>query len=294
MMMYWMHIIVFFLLINNVESRKLISNKHISRLQNSFPESKITTRQSHKCYASCAFILYFNASLIVPDECNKNDTVRACEMELTIFYKEQYMLVYFYNSPSSLTIENITYQSIALHLADFEFNDNTTIHIVDYTCGTGDFCEWEYMKKIIPELIKFDYQLLYNSLLTQVSDSNGQQNIVECYKDSEIINCTSGGCLFFQSLDNYYNISITRGCAFTHMTSVSMGKVRFSPGPAKHDYVIMDFVCNKDKCNDQSNEDVIRKIISSQGNDYIIDRSLGTKLRLTSFILSFIFIHTLI
>jgi hypothetical protein len=108
-------------------------------------------------------------------------------------------------------------------------------------------------------LIDLDYQPLYNLLLAKVSNSNGHPSITQCFSNTELVNCSSGSCKFFQSVDDHYNLLIFRDCDGIRQNSVRIANVRFTPGPAKHNYDTIDFTCNKDQCNDQANEYEIKK-----------------------------------
>jgi hypothetical protein len=289
--MYWIHSIVIFILLNNVENFKLIQNKIRSRLQTHPFELKAITpvaRDLHTCLINCYFELSFNDPLVRPETCNSIETDSACEISITINYEYQSISFYSYENAESLTIDNITYDSATIHLAYFEVSNNLIYHFFDYTCGTGNDCDWKYAQQIIPKLISLDYQSLFNLLLSKVYNSNGHPNMTQCFRDTELINCSSGTCEFFQSVDDDYNLQISRDCSIFQDSSIEIGNARYIPGPAKHDYDIIGFTCNQDQCNDQANEYEIKEIISSNGNEFININSLGTKFQITSFSLYFL------
>jgi hypothetical protein len=291
-------IIVFclLLLLEHAGSFKLTPTKILSRLRKQPLELKGSAsipRDLHTCSAGCSFTLSFNDSLVLPDNCPSIETDHACEMNIIIDYTSQDMLIYSYQNADGLTIANTTYDSAETHFAYFEFNNNSTYHFFDYTCAIGSFCEWEYVQQTIPKLITLNYQSLYHALLPRISNLNGHPDITQCYNDTRLINCSSGSCEFFQSVDDDYNLTISRDCSIFEGTSIEIAKVRYFPGPAKHDYDVLTFTCNKDKCNDQSNEYEIRQIISSEGNEYIHSNSLGRKLNFSLYLFSFVFIRSL-
>jgi hypothetical protein len=58
-----------------------------------------------------------------------------------------------------------------------------------------------------------------------------------------------------------------------------MGTVRYNLGPSNYD--IFRVMCNKDKCNSQSNEHILIHVTDANGNEFI--GSTATKSRLISF-----------
>jgi hypothetical protein len=274
-------IVCLLLLLKNAENFQLTKNQILSHLgKQPSPLNAPTSiaRQSHTCLVDCDFTLSFTEPLILPDNCNPLETSDACEMIITLDYKIQTISLYSYASAESLTIGNTTYDSATLHLAYFEFNDSSIFHIFDYTCAAGNYCEWEYMQQIIPKLILFNYQPLYNSLLPKLFNSNGHPGLTQCYRDTDLVNCSSGTCEYYQSADNNYQLEITRDCSFFQTSSVESGLARYFPGPAIHDYDVVGFTCDIDQCNDQSNENEIRQIISSNGNEYITTISYSSEI----------------
>ncbi len=289
--MYWIQTIVILLLLNIVDNFNLIQNKIRSRLQNPSYELKSNTstaRLSRTCFIDCNFMLTFDEPLVQPEACNGTETDYACAMIITIDYQLQEIEFSSLTDAESLTIDSITYDSLSEHVVYLEYSDNSTYHVLYYVCATSNYCEWEYVQQIIPKLIDLDYQPLYNLLLPKVSNSNGRPNITQCYSDNKLVNCSSGSCEFFQSVDDHYNLFISRDCDGSRQSSVRIANVRLIPGPAKYDYDTIGFTCNKDQCNDQGNEYEIKQIISLNGNEFISIRSLGTKLQLTNFGLYFL------
>jgi hypothetical protein len=299
--MYWIHAIVVLLLLGNVENFKLNRNRVHSHLQNQPSELKAPTsitRQLHTCLTGCIFTLLFNDSLVIPESCSHTETDHACEMLIFIDYQSQEIFFDFFNNAANLTIGNISYDSAAEHLAYINFNLYSVLHIVDYTCATGDYCDWEYAQETIPKLILLNYQPLINSLLPKIFNPNGHPDTIQCYTDTELVNCSSGSCQYFQSTHDNYTLQISRGCGFFNESSIEVGTRRYIPGPAIHDYNVLDFICNYNGCNSQSNEYEIRQIVASYGNEYIniisatsttsiasttSINSSGTKFSLTSF-----------
>lgn len=247
--------------------------------------SNSTTRQSHICTIDCDFVLSFNDPLVLPKECVQIETDFACEMVITIDYTNKEILFYSFENSESLTIDNITHDSATLHMALFEYVDNIIYHVFDYTCATGNDCEWTYIKEMIPKLIVLDYQPLFNSLSPILYNSNGQHEMIECYNNSELANCSSGACWLLQSAD-----SIFRECSVFPDSFIEIGKSRYIPGPAKQDYDILNFVCNKETCNGPLNERAVKTLISTGGNEYI--SSLGIRSQLiNSYFLGLILIN---
>ena len=66
-----------------------------------------------------------------------------------------------------------------------------------------------------------------------------------------------------------------------HTFGYAYASGRFSPDPSKYDYDIYRLMCNKDKCNRQSNEDTIKHTIKTNSNDFI--GSTTTKSKSVSF-----------
>jgi len=224
--MYWIHSIVILILLNNVENFKLIQNKIRSRLQNHLFELKAITpiaRDLHTCLIDCDFELSFNDALVLPETCNSIETNSACRISIAINYEYQSISFYFYEIRESLTIDNITYDSATVHLAYFEYSNNLIDHFFGYICGTGNNCDWEYAQQIIPKLIILDYQSLFNLLLPKVYNSNGHPNMTQCFRDTELINCSSGTCEFFQSVDDDYYLQISRDCSVFQESSIEIG-----------------------------------------------------------------------
>jgi hypothetical protein len=289
--MYWIQTIVILLLLNTVENFNLIQNKIRSRLQNPSYELKSNTstaRVSRTCLGNCESIFTFNESLVRPEACNQIETDYACEMIITIDYEYQEIGFLPFNIGESLTIDSITYDSVAEHFAYLLYSENSAYHILYYACLTGNYCEWEYAQQIIPQLLAINYTSLYNLLLPKVSNSNGRPNITQCYSDNELVNCSSGSCEFLQSTDDDYNLFISRDCNIFRESLVEIGQVRYTPGPAKHDYDTLDFRCNINECNGETNEYGIKEIISSNWIQSISSDSLGTKFRLINFNLYFL------
>ncbi len=284
-------IVCLLLLLKNVENFQLTKNQILSHLRKHPSALNAPTsiaRQSHTCLVDCFFILSFNDSLILPDDCNPQETNSSCEMILVIDYRSQDMLLLAYPNSETLSRDNITYDSATSHLAYFTFDDNSILHYFDYTCATGNDCEWEYMRQIIPKLILIDYQPLYNLLLPKIVNTNGHPSLTQCYNNTELVNCSSGRCQYYQMLDNNYQLISNRVCSIFDWSWVEIGLERYFPGPAIHDNDIIGFACDIDQCNDQSNEYEIRQIISSNANEYIYANSSGIKLQWISFSLYFL------
>jgi hypothetical protein len=209
-------------------------------------------------------------------------------MSIIIDYPTQEILFYSYQVSGSLTYDNITYDSSTSHLAYLTVNEDPILHFFDYICAVGNGCEWEYMQQIIPKLIHLNYQPLYDLLLPKVFNFDGHPSLTQCYNNTVLVNCSSGSCRYYHSVDNNYQLEINRECSLFEISSVEIGLVQYFPGPSKHDYSTLDFICDKDRCNDQSNVDEIMQIISLNANEYIYAHSLGIKLQWTSLIFYFL------
>ncbi len=286
-------IVFLLLLLKNVENFQLTKNQILSHLRKQPSALNAPTsivHQSHTCLVGCIFTLSFNDSLILPANCNGRETNSSCEMTIIINYRSQDILLFSYQNSESLIRDNITYDSATSHVAYLTFYDDSILHFVDYICATGNNCEWEYMRQIIPKLILIDYEPLYNSLLPKIFNTNGHPSLTQCYNNTELVNCSSGTCEYYQRLDNNYELISTRECSIFEWSWVEIGSERYFPGPAIHDYDTIDVGCDKDQCNDQSNTDEIRQIISSNSNEYIttISYSSGIKLQWISFSLYFL------
>jgi hypothetical protein len=287
--MYWIHtiaVLCLLVLLDNAESLKLSQDgsrlnkyKDLARLKKHPGDLKASTsitRQSHICTIDCDFQLSFNDPLVLPNDCDKITTNYACEMIATIDYASKQIFFYSYSSSESLTIDNTTYDSATTHIALFEYMDNAMYHLFDYTCANGDDCEWVYMKEIIPKLILLNYQPLYDSTLPLVHNAIDQPVVTECYDMTGLVNCSIGACWFLKSVDTDHNLETLRNCADFAESSVEVGKVQYSPRPAKYDYDVLTFTCNKKQCNGPSNVLEMNKIISSKGNEYISSTQTST------------------
>lgn len=239
-------------------------------------------RQLHRCYVGCFVTISFNDTVTMPTHCNVGETDLGCEITATLNYADQSIFMYSYRIAENLTIDNITYESTTSHVADFKFDADTTRHLVKYVCALDDFCEWEYIIQIIPNLITLNYQPLYDSLLPEVSNINGHPAVTECFNNTELVNCSLGTCQFFQTIDNDYKLSTTRRCSILEERFVEAGKVRHLPGPSEHDYDIVTFTCDLNQCNDEINEYEIKQIIVTEGNEYITTSTTITSSSSTS------------
>ena len=109
-----------FLLMNNGENFKLTGNTHLSRLRKQTHEQKASrpaTRQVRRCYTGCDWEFSFNDSLSLPPNCNETETNYACEMLVLVDYTRQRLVYDSYLGEESLTVDNITYDSLAEHVA---------------------------------------------------------------------------------------------------------------------------------------------------------------------------------
>jgi hypothetical protein len=233
--------------------------------------------------------LYFNESLTLPNDCNQAVTNSACDMGIIIDYAVEEIFFVAFQNPGGLIFDNITYDSSASHYAYFaSIADDPYIHIFDYVCATGDRCEWEYMQQILPELLRLNYEPMHRLLLPQMQNPNGHPNFTECYNNIEFFNCSSGSCAYFQSITNTNQLEPERGCSPFATGSVAVGATRYSPGPSIHDNGYIDIVCDSNQCNDESNINEIKRIISQNANGYIyLSHSSRVKLQWT---MNFIFI----
>jgi hypothetical protein len=278
--------------INNARNLKEIQNKIRSRLQNQSSQLRIPTpipRQSHLCYIDCFAILRFNDSTAIPPvHCNETQTIFPCVMIAMFHYAAKTIGFYTYTATESLTHGNMTYDAAIVHLVHFDYLDSTIFHLLEYSCTQGDYCEWNYIKEMIPKLIALDYQSLHDSLILKVVNSNSHPALTECYNNTELVDCSLGSCEFSQSTDDNYKLIKTRNCAPFFESFVTAGKVQYLSGPTQRDYDAMSFTCDKDRCNDEANENEIRQLIQAQGNEYINTISSGNKFSLVDFSLYFL------
>lgn len=271
--MYWLNILVVLLLLDNIENSKLFQEKLQSRLaqkeSSELQVSSSNTRQLHRCYRGCSFQRSFNESLVIDETCNEIESDRPCEMIVFVDHEGENILFLLLSNAANLIFDNITYDSSVEHLAHLELSDNGTEHIIDYACSTGDFCEWEYAQEVLPKVIQLDYRPLLNLLAPKLVNSGGHPDVTECYVDNmELANCSSGSCQFFQSVDGNYEVLIVHRCIGFANSFLEVGTVRHTPGPAKHDYNILSYTCDYDKCNNQSIENEVRQILCSNANEY--------------------------
>ena len=286
-----------FPLLNNAENFKSVKDRIFTRLRkqpSALGTSPFIARRSHRCYANCYFIIPFNGALVLPSSCEAIETNYTCEMTAIFDYSSKELLVYDYRTTESLIIQNTTYDSATSHLVSLAFNDSTILHIFTYNCANGDYCEWIEMQQIIPKLIALDYQPLYNLLLPTVFNSGGRPNTTQCYNGSSLVSCASGLCRYYQSVDNDYHIQTTRSCHRFESDLIEFEVTRHSPGPSRYDYSTLSFICDQDRCNDESKETVIRQIISSNGNEYLTISTASSGLNLSWLLISFSFFYILI
>lgn len=286
-----------FIFLNNVENSSLIKDKILSRLHKKSSVSNRTppvTRQSHRCYSGCLLIASFNDPLILPDTCEGIETNYACEMIVFLDYNSQEIFLYDFKTSESLTIQNTTYDSATSHLISMTFNDSTILHIFTYICAIGDYCEWTEMQQMIPKLIALKYQPLYKQLLPIVFNFNGHPNMIQCYTDANIVNCTTGVCRYYQYANDDYQLETTRSCGLLESDVIEFEIIRHFPGPSQYDYSTLTFLCDQDRCNDASKEHEIRQIISSNGNEFLGSNSPSLRIHLSWTILNSFFFYAII
>lgn len=279
-----------FAVLNNAENSQLLKTKILSRLRKQSSISSRNppvTRQLHRCYTGCIVIASFNDSLVLPNSCQERETNNTCEMTVILDYASQEILLYGFMTSESLAIQNTTYDSATSHLVVMAFNDSTILHGFTYICATGDYCEWKEMQEIIPKLIALNYQPLYNLLLPTLFNSHGRPNVIECYVDTDLVNCTTGICRYQQYANDDYQLETIRDCTRPESDGLEFEIIRHFPGPSKYDYSTVTFLCDHNQCNDQSKEQQIRQILSSNGNEYIMDNSSSPRINLSWSILNF-------
>lgn len=282
-------IVVIFASIIYGENLKSIRNISATRKRDSNFSKAINgpvAPQPHTCIVDCAFNVSFDEPLLIPYECRRELISDGCGMAAALNFNSREIRITLSSEMGKLNFDGIQLKTGLLHKVEFELDNHLKLHIFGYACAIGDECEWKYAQEIIPKLKKLNYQPMNDALSSLLYDSLPYPNITECFFGNELSNCLSGTCQFSQSADIHGNLEKHRNCSISKRSILKFGKVRFTPGPSKYDYDTVEFTCNKEECNSQTNEDAVRRAIDANGNEFIL--SNATRSKLISFTLYFV------
>jgi len=249
----------------------------------------LSVRQSRQCYTNCRYRGSFSDTVNPPANCTLVPSNGGCFLQIRVHYTNSIVEIYSQSLPDYLDFNINILDKIEAHFIYFIYVASEKYQHTNYYCTSGDNCDWNYAKDIIPKLTALNYDPLYNSLSEKLINSGTASNVVQCYNTSyQLVSCPNGTCWYYS---RYYETSEERNCdIFNGFDYLITGSEYYIVGTNKDSSNFLDFNCNIDKCNSEANENEIRKIISSQGNEFIGGNvSANTKIQYLNLSLFFMF-----